>query len=56
MLDGGSSEKIIEFDGLVGCSSCLILRGMFSQPEMDIPFEGFRLWKLVGIQNNVRIP
>jgi len=55
VLDGGSSELVIQLDSLVGGSSSLILSGVLTQPEVDVPEKGVGVWLLVGVQDDVRI-
>ena len=56
VLNRGSSQKVVKFDGLVGSGTSFVLSGVFSEPEVDVPCEGIRIGLLlVGVQDNVRI-
>ena len=39
MLDGFVVQKCIKLDGLVSCGSILVLRRVFSDPEVDVKFQ-----------------
>jgi hypothetical protein len=53
VLNWSSSEGGIQLHGLVGSSTSLILTGLFSEPEVNIPLEGVAL--LEGVQDDITV-
>jgi hypothetical protein len=55
VLNRLGAEQVVEFDGLVGGSAGLVLRGVLAEPEVDIPTNLWGILLLVGVQDNVRV-
>lgn len=49
MLDGGASQSVIQFDGLVGGDALLVNRAFRAQPEVDVLGEGAVAVKVIYI-------
>jgi len=55
MLDGSVIKKSVELDGLVGSGTGLILAGVGSEPEVEIPLDLVLALLFVGVEDNVRV-